>query len=667
MNHLYMVLRPGSRSATLLLAVACLADPAPLNAQSFAPPGWTSDPDGGGRIGKSGQDDPPVLIDGPQSQTVAPGSTVNFEVAVTGTPPFHYQWRLNGVLLADQTRSTLVLDGVQPMHGGSYRVTVWNEGGVIVSDPATLVVRAATELPPTDQFSDRPQFRTVAGVLQGNSAEASREPGEPIVPDGGKSVWFEWTAPADGIVRLTSQGSAFDTLLNVFTGRELGRLTWLTGDDDQGGFYTSRLQFNAETGTAYQIALDGFGPAGAGGEFTISWDFEVTADRVPLLVAVPQSQVLLPGGDAEFAVLTDSPSDSYQWFHNEQPIRGATSRVLTVVNAQWIDLGIYHVEIRNDAGRLVQSPSAHLEFGSELSSFTQLQYQKSQASGNRPPAGFVSIALGGTVWKQASAPPPEPGSQGICDAFWGSIAQGLHAEDNGVILVHTTGSDIEARIAVYEDYHSIGDEPIACGPPGNPSMVLFDAVQGVNYTIEIEGVDSGGNITLTNLLGIAPPILADPDHCLLHPGGNITLHMPATDWVPVPDCQWLLDDKEITGATNTSLLITEFDLSQTGAYSVVMSNFVRTATHTVAHLDMAGPFTLESLLSANNGNADFVITASDAPPFLLVTSTNLDPTSPWIPLVTNQEPCLIFHFTHSNLSADPQRFFRAIPWPVPEQ
>jgi hypothetical protein len=141
------------------------------------------------------------------------------------------------------------------------------------------------------------------------------------------------------------------------------------------------------------------------------------------------------------------------------------------------------------------------------------------------------------------------------------------------------------------------------------------------------------------------------------------LTMPATDWVPVPDCQWQLDGADIPGATNISLHITSFSEAHAGAYSVVMSNFVRTTSKTVAHLELAGPLTLGPSLTTVDGNIQFVITASNAAPFLLLTTTNLGPDTPWIPLATNQESCLTFLFTHTNPLGEPRRFFRAIPWP----
>ena len=60
----------------------------------------------------------------------------------------------------------------------------------------------------------------------------------------------------------STRGSAFDTLLTVFTGAELRSLKRLIGDDDTGGFYTSALRFTARRGVSYHVAVDGFGADG---------------------------------------------------------------------------------------------------------------------------------------------------------------------------------------------------------------------------------------------------------------------------------------------------------------------------------------------------------------------------------------------------------------------
>ena len=80
------------------------------------------------------------------NQTVIAGNTATFSVSVVGTPPFSYQWLLNGTALADGGRisgamsAALTLTNVQTADAGSYRVVVTNAYGAATSAIAQLTV-----------------------------------------------------------------------------------------------------------------------------------------------------------------------------------------------------------------------------------------------------------------------------------------------------------------------------------------------------------------------------------------------------------------------------------------------------------------------------------------------------------------------------------------------
>lgn len=76
----------------------------------------------------------------PRSQTVLPGATAQFDVSVLGQPPFWYQWQFNGVTLPNATNSYLALTNVQPGDAGPYAVVVSNAIGYARSEDALLSV-----------------------------------------------------------------------------------------------------------------------------------------------------------------------------------------------------------------------------------------------------------------------------------------------------------------------------------------------------------------------------------------------------------------------------------------------------------------------------------------------------------------------------------------------
>jgi subtilisin family serine protease len=104
------------------------------------------------------------------------------------------------------------------------------------------------------------------GTMVGSNVGATKESGEPNRAGnaGGKSIWFTWTAPASATVSIDTIGSAFDTVLGVYTGTSVSALTVKASDDDSGGNLTSKVSLAVVAGTTYRVAVDGYsGASGA--------------------------------------------------------------------------------------------------------------------------------------------------------------------------------------------------------------------------------------------------------------------------------------------------------------------------------------------------------------------------------------------------------------------
>jgi uncharacterized repeat protein (TIGR01451 family) len=84
--------------------------------------------------------DPPVILTQPQSLAVTNGTSASFNVGAGGATPLAYQWRHQGISLANQTNSTLALAAVSPSDEGDYTVLVGNNVGSVESAPAVLTV-----------------------------------------------------------------------------------------------------------------------------------------------------------------------------------------------------------------------------------------------------------------------------------------------------------------------------------------------------------------------------------------------------------------------------------------------------------------------------------------------------------------------------------------------
>jgi len=79
----------------------------------------------------------------PETQTVCTGAMVSYGVGVTGSPPYSYQWRKDGVDIDGAVAAGITFNPVTLSDDAVYDVVVSNMCGPVTSDPCTLVVHTA--------------------------------------------------------------------------------------------------------------------------------------------------------------------------------------------------------------------------------------------------------------------------------------------------------------------------------------------------------------------------------------------------------------------------------------------------------------------------------------------------------------------------------------------
>ena len=481
---------------------------------------------------------PPVLHAQPVHTNVNQGASVTFCATATGTPPFLWQWRLNGANIPGANDRCYTIPNANLANGGNYTVVVWNGLGAMTTIPASLTL-PLPELEATDNFADRVTLPGTNGTVSGSNRLATQEPGEPqhAGKPGGKSVWYRWVAPTTGIATIGTTGSTFDTLLAVYTGSAVTNLTPVGSDEDRGGFYTSGLRFDAISGIEYQIAVDGY--YGASGDFDFGWSFEDTPHLMPLIIAQPQSLTVAPGDTATFGVLVQrvcgqghvncpDPGDypggvipliADQWFFNGDPIIDATNAVLTVTNVQADDVGDYSVEVTQQDPthpRSVDSQAASLQINLIDSSLQNVQsFDKFQDAANAEPlrlgappdsdgagggerprpaiAGTVVSGYTGTqIFNTTSN-----SSQG--ETFCGTAGGAsrwltLVAARKGHLIVSTEGSSYDTLLAVFTTLPNTSPTN-----PSNLQLLGCDNNSGANKTSKLNVPVEAGS---TNYIGV---------------------------------------------------------------------------------------------------------------------------------------------------------------------
>lgn len=142
-----------------------------------------------------------------------------------------------------------------------------------------LNLAAAISTPVNDMFGNRAILGENSGQIAAHNLNSTREAGESnhAGNPGGTSVWWSWTAPFSGTASIDTYGSAFNTLLAVYTGDTLAGLNLIAANDNDGSSGSaSSVSFTAGAGIQYQIAVDGFNAAAGG--IKLNWNLVRRAD-----------------------------------------------------------------------------------------------------------------------------------------------------------------------------------------------------------------------------------------------------------------------------------------------------------------------------------------------------------------------------------------------------
>jgi len=160
-------------------------------------------------------------------------------------------------------------------------------------------VTSTNNRPFNDAFASRARISGPSVTVRSNNAGATLEAasGEPVIAgtSGGASLWWEWTAPTTGTVNITTAGSAYNTLLAVYTGASLSSLTPVASNASLGAG-ASQVNFAAQAGATYEITADGQG--GASGLTVLNFSYGNDAFASPVLLTGASAGVTASNANA---------------------------------------------------------------------------------------------------------------------------------------------------------------------------------------------------------------------------------------------------------------------------------------------------------------------------------------------------------------------------------
>jgi hypothetical protein len=369
---------------------------------------------------------------------------------------------------------------------GPIRVTT--TGGTAVS----AVVFTALAAPGNDNFSLAQVITGNSGTVSGNNVAATKEAGEPnhAGNDGGKSIWYRWTAPANGTWTFNTVGSTFDTLLAVYTGTSLATLVVVANNDNIPGTNTSSVSFSATAGTTYPIAVDGFrGEAGEGGtehapaSGTVVLNWNLSANLAPQISGFSPT-----GGSAGNSVTIAGVNFS-----------GTTGVTFNGLNAVFTVDSDLQISATVPAGATT-GPIQVVKPTGTATSAASFAVGTAPANDNFANARVIGGNAGTVAGSNtgASKEPGEPNHAG--NAGGSSVWYSWTAPGSGSWQLDTAGSSFDTLLAVYTGTSVAALSLVASNDDsgiGVTSQLTFNATAGTTYYFAVDGYGGvTGNITL---------------------------------------------------------------------------------------------------------------------------------------------------------------------------
>lgn len=510
----------------------------------------------------------PAIVTQPQSRTVNPGSTVQFNVVATGNPPLSYQWRRNAANLTNGGKfsgvnaATLTITNVQQTEAGNYDVIVSNTNGSVTSATAALAVNTVVAF-----------FESFESGNLNNWATAITD-ATPSATDLNISTAQNHTSGGSYSARVdVSSDRMYRNIGAKITGR--GRFSFWLYDSTQTRAFA---EVRSYTGNSFN-----------------------SGSLQQLLAAGKYNTVTLPGETYD--------STKYQ------------GRIASGPNAGWFNLNAPGAPSRStgwhkfEIERLADSSTVNWYVDGVLArSFTAL---------NSP--GWDSVVIGsvgagstaGEAWFDdltveyydppviVSSPASRTNAAGTTATFTvvaTNTVTGLQWRRNGTPL--TDGGRISGATT--------------------PMLVISNVTGGdaASYDVVVSN-GAGPAYSTAAQLWVAPSIVSQPLSRTNAPGTTASFSVVADGQPPLyyrwqKDGSPLSDGGNLTGATTDTLLIGSVSPGDAGAYSVVVSNAAGAVTSAAATLTLIEPPQIltqpQSRAVAAGSTVTFTVVALGTPP-----------------------------------------------------
>ena len=515
--------------------------------------------------------DPVSVATAPKSYTVNPGSHVAFVVTAAGTPPYSYQWELNGVPIAGATGSSLNVTNIQTTTNGTYTVLITNTiaNGVAstVSASGTLtVLTTLISLPPTNLVVARVgDGAQTLNNTQGNTLYLDQFStngsyvATTMIPDSGPSALIVAGGAPDALYESVLTTSSNDLYLNF------------------AGFHVSLPNANSgNLGTGSVRALAGISGYGCYLlDLTNAALFNASNQIRSATSTDGMSNFWVTGNSASIEYLTALPNQS-------------SSAIASLYTTSFPDWRV--IEINSNSGDLyitggsgnaaVNAAAVGLLYfnnGAPTTASNPSIIENFDPTGN--PDDFAISPDGGTIY--------------IADDRALASGGGIQRFDGGALsytLATGPASLAGARSLVVDFSHFT---------PGGSGAVIYatTAETATNRLIQI--VDKGSSSAATVLqtagfnqlfrgvrfgLNTAPVNIITQPQSQTNFAGTTTIFSVQVSGSAPFNYQWTSNGVTVASATNSTFVITNTPTSAAGTYSVTVNNGGTPVTSSTATL-----------------------------------------------------------------------------------
>ena len=417
--------------------------------------------------------------------------------------------------------------------------------------------------------------------------------------------------------------------------------------------------------------------------------FEFEALPGPSITAQPLSQTVMAGGNATLSVTASGTAPlSYQWlFDGTNAISGATNATLNLTGVSTNDAGTYQVAVTDANGAIAINIPANLVVGLAGS---VLAYDQSTDTGGGSGTWPAGIGLSFNVVPATSISVGELGFTGTANNISSNTVVTVQLFDAATATVLGTvtfgSTDTPTAVGIFPLYLWLKPltNSLLLGPGSyvvaqyggtyvnGPVGVTFNTDGGAiqdagamwntapggpgNMPTNAAGDMAYGGPTFTMTVSGAAVITTQPQAGPAVPGTNVTLSVAGGGSLPLT-YQWLKNGTNISGATGSSLTLTNVSSQDTANYQVVVANSFGSVTSAVARVTVAIPPTVAIQL-----NPGIVINATPGLHYQVQYRDALEPASTWqllldIPVLASS-PYTIYDPTP--VSATSKRFYQAV-------